>query len=70
MRFFDLLVADGQVAVPNNLKIPPLELCTFLGKDDNFLGHKNSNCVLFMDLVQIGLNEGRMRFGDKARPQM
>jgi len=24
-EIFDLLVADGQVAVPNGLKIPPLE---------------------------------------------
>jgi len=26
-EIFDLLVADGQVAVPNGLKIPPLEQC-------------------------------------------
>jgi len=25
-EIFDLLVADGQVAVPNSLKIPPLEM--------------------------------------------
>jgi len=71
-EIFYLLVADGQVAVPNSLKIPPLEqrknrrYCKY----HNFLGHKTSHCLLLRDLVQKGLNEGKMRFGDKAKPQM
>jgi len=34
------------------------------------LGHKISRCSLFRDLVQKGLNEGRLKFGDKLKPQM
>jgi hypothetical protein len=30
------------------------------------LGHKTSHCVLFRDLVQ----EGKLKFGDKSKPQM
>jgi len=68
---FDLLVADGQVAVPNGLKIPSLEQCKKkeFCKYHNFLGHKTSHCVLFRDLVQRALNEGRLKFGDKTKPQ-
>jgi len=60
------------VAVPNSLKIPPLEQRKKIEycKYHNFLGHQTSHFVLFKDLVQIGLYEGRMRFGDKAKPQM
>ena len=71
MRFL-ILVADGQMTVPNSLKIPPLEQRKKRGycKYHNFLGHKTSSYVLFRDLVQRGLNEDRLRFGDKARPHM
>jgi len=70
-EIFYLLVADGQVAVRNGLKIPPLEqrkkrgFCKYL----NFLGHKTSHCALFRDLVQRALNEGRLNFGDKTKPR-
>ena len=71
-EIFDLLVADDQVTVPNGLKIPPLEKRKKKGfcKYHNFLGHKTSHCVLFKDLVQRGLNEGRLNFGNKTKPQM
>ena len=39
-------------------------------KYHNFLGHKNSQCVLFRDLVQDAIKEGRLKFGDKPKPQM
>jgi hypothetical protein len=67
---FDFQVADGQVEVPNSLKITLLEQLKKRGycKYHNFLGHNTSNCVLFRYLVQRGLNEGRLRFRDKARP--
>jgi hypothetical protein len=71
-EIFDLLVANGQVEVPNGLKISPLGLCKKRGfcKYHNFLGQKTSDCVLFKDLVQRGLNEGRLKFGDKTKLQM
>jgi len=71
-EIFDLLIADGQVAAPNGFKIPPLEQRKKRGfcKYHNFLAHKTSHCVLFRDLVQRGLNEGRLNFGDKTMPQM
>ena len=71
-EIFDLLIANGQVAVPNGLKIPQLEQRKKRGfcKYHNFLGHKTSHCVLFRDLVQRGLNEGILKFGDKTKPQM
>ena len=67
-EIFDLLVADGQVAVPNDLKVSPLEQRKKRGfcKYHKFLGHKTSHCVLFRDLVQRGINEGMLKFGDKT----
>jgi hypothetical protein len=35
-----------------------------------FLGHNTSHCVLFRDLVQKALEEGRLKFGDKSRQSM
>lgn len=60
------------MVVPYGLKIQPLEQCKKRGfcKYHNFLGHKTSHCVLFRDLVQKALNEGRLKFGDKRKPQM
>jgi len=71
-EIYDLLVADGQLVVPKDLKIPPLEQRQKIGfcKYHNYLGHKTSRCSLFRDLVQKGLNEGRLKFGDKPKPQM
>jgi len=71
-EIFDLLVVDGQITVPNNLKIPPLEQRKKRGfcKYHNSLGHKTSHCVLFRDLVQRGLNKGRLRFRGRAKLQM
>jgi hypothetical protein len=71
-EIFYLLVADGQVAVPNGLKISQLEQRKKRGfcKYHNCLGHKTSHCVLFRDLVQRGLNEGILMFGDKENPHM
>jgi len=71
-EIFDLLVADVQVVVPKELKIPPLEqrkkrsFCKY----HNYFGHKTSRCSLFRDLIQKGLNEGMQKFGDKPQPQM
>ena len=66
-EIYDLLVVDGQVVVPKDLKIPPLEQRQKRGfyKYHNYLGHKTSRCSLFRDLVQKGLIEGRLKFGDK-----
>jgi len=71
-EIFELLVADGIIMVPQNLKIPPLEqrkkggFCKFHG----FLGHNLSRCTRFRDSVQKALNEGRLKFGDKAKQPM
>ncbi|KAH1247616.1 hypothetical protein GmHk_06G017478 [Glycine max] len=68
-EIFDLLVTDGQVIVPKGLKVPPIEQQKKRGycKFHNFLGHKTSRCVLFRDLVQKALNEGRLKFGEKPK---
>ena len=71
-EIFDLLVADGIILVPKNLKIPPLGqrkkrgFCKFHG----FLGHNLSRCTCFRDSVQKALDEGRFKFGDKAKQPM
>lgn len=71
-RDFDILVVDVQIIFPKGLRIPPLykhkKIC--FCKFHNFLGHKTSHCVLFMDLVQITLNEGRLKFDDKEKVPM
>jgi hypothetical protein len=71
-EIFDLLVTDGQIIVPKGVKIPPLEQRKKIGfcKYHNFLGHKTSQCVIFRDLVQKALNNGRLKFGDKTKPPM
>jgi len=62
-------VADGIILVPKNLKVPPLEqrkkrgFCKFHG----FLGHNLSRCTRFRDSMQKALDEGRLKFGDKAK---
>ena len=68
-EIFDLLIADGQIVVPQGLKNPPLEQKKKRGfcKFHNFLGHKTSQCVLFRDLVQKALKDGRLRFGEKPK---
>ena len=60
------------MVVPKDLKFPPLEQHQKRGfcKYHNFLGHNTSRCSLFRDLVQKGLNEGRLKFGNKPKPQM
>ena len=71
-EIFDLLVVDGIILVPKNLKIPPLEqrkkrgFCKFHG----FLGHNLSRCTRFRDSVQKALDEGRLKFRDKAKQLM
>ncbi|XP_045831224.1 uncharacterized protein LOC123922561 [Trifolium pratense] len=71
-EIFDLLVADGQIVVPKGLKVPPLEQQKKRGfcKFHNFLGHKTAQCVLFRDLVQKALKDGRLKFGEKSKQQM
>lgn len=32
------------------------------------MGHKTSQCVLFMDLLKKALKEGRLQFGEKPKP--
>lgn len=36
-------------------------------KFHNFMGHKTSHCIIFGDLVQRTLDEGRLKFADKAK---
>jgi len=56
-EIFDLLVVDGIILVPKNLKVPPVEqrkkrrFCKFYG----FLGHNLSRCTRFRDFVQKAL---------------
>ena len=52
--------------------MPPLEQRKKSGfcKYHGFFGHKTSACVLFRDLVQKSLDDGRLKFGKKAKPQM
>ncbi|XP_058721721.1 uncharacterized protein LOC131593290 [Vicia villosa] len=71
-KIFDLLVRDGQMVLPHNIKIPPLEQRKKRGycRYHNFLGHKTSQCFLFRDLIQNAIKEGRMKFADKGRNQM
>ncbi|WJX89442.1 hypothetical protein P8452_71441 [Trifolium repens] len=68
-EIFDLLVTDGQIVVPKGVKIPPLDMRKKRGycKYHNFLGHRTSQCVLFRDLVQKALNEGKLKFGEKPK---
>src|ERR1044072_2213563 len=65
-EIFDLLVADGQIIVPKGQKTPPLDIRKKKSfcKYHNFLGHKTSQCVLFRDLVQEAIKEGRLKFGE------
>src|SRR3954467_10853353 len=71
-EIFDLLVKDGQMILPPNSKIPPLEqrkkrsFCKYHG----FLGHKTSQCFLFRDLIQNAINDGRLKFADKTKSHM
>ncbi|XP_050909503.1 uncharacterized protein LOC127123317 [Lathyrus oleraceus] len=71
-QIFDLLVVDGHIIVPSGLKIPPLEQRKNRGfcKYHNFLGHKTSQSVLFRDLVQKALKDGRLKFGEKIKTSM
>ena len=71
-EIYDLLVADGQVVVPKDVKVPPLEQRQKKGfcKYHNILGHNTSLCSLFKDLDQKGFNEGRLMFGNKPKPQI
>lgn len=71
-EIFDLLVKDGQIIVPHGLKDPPLEQKKKRGfcKFHNSLGHKTHHCVLFRDLVQKALKEGRLQFGERPKIQM
>lgn len=64
-EIFDLLITDEQIIVPSGLKNLPLEQRKKRGffKYCNFLGHKTPQCVLFRDLVQKALKEGRLLFG-------
>ncbi|XP_058784624.1 uncharacterized protein LOC131659452 [Vicia villosa] len=68
-EIFDLLVKDGQMVLPPNIKIPPLEQWKKRGycKYDNFLGHKTSQCFIFRDLIQNAIKEGRLKFADKGK---
>ena len=52
-EIYDLLDVDGQVVAPTDLK---RGFCKYY----NYLGHNTSRCSLFRDLVQKGLNKGRL----------
>jgi len=71
-EIYDLLVVDGQVVAPKDLKIPPLEQRKKRGfcKYHNYLGLNTSPCSRLRDLLQKVLNEGRLKFGDRPKPQM
>ncbi|KAK2450068.1 hypothetical protein QL285_009207 [Trifolium repens] len=71
-EIFDVLVNDGQIIVPKDLKMPPIDQRKKRGycKYHNYLGHKTYQCVLFRDVVHKTLNEGRLKFAEKAKPQM
>jgi hypothetical protein len=68
-EILDLLVNEGIMIVPKVLILPPLEqrqkrgYCKF---HCNF-GHNTSRCVVFRNLVQKALDEGRLKFGDKPK---
>lgn len=66
-EIFDLLVKDGQILVPPGAKLPPLEQRQKRGfcRYHNYLGHSNSKCVIFRDLVQKSLQEGRPEFSSR-----
>src|ERR1044072_5361366 len=68
-EIFDLLVKYGQLIVPSNVKIPPLDQRKKRGfcKYHSFLGHKTSQCFLFRDLIQNAIKEGRLKFADKPK---
>src|ERR1044072_6906733 len=68
-EIFDLLVKDGQLIVPSNVKLPPLDQRKKRGfcKYHSFLGHKTSQCFLFRDLIQNAIKDGRLRFADKPK---
>lgn len=71
-EIFDILVKDSQIIVPQGLNDPPLEQNKKRGffKFHNFLGHKTHQCVLFRDLVQKTLKEGRLQFGERPKMQV
>lgn len=71
-EIFDLLVKDGQIVVPRVLKDPPLEhkKKRVFYKFHNFLGHKTYQCVIFRDLVQKALKEGRLQFDKRPKMQV
>ncbi|XP_050877490.1 uncharacterized protein LOC127081262 [Lathyrus oleraceus] len=71
-EIFYLLVKDGQMIVPPNTKILPLEQRKKRGfcKYHNFLGHKTSQCFLFRDLIQNAIRDGHLKFADKGKNQM
>ena len=56
-EIYDLLVKDGQILVPPNAKLPPLEQRQKRGfcKFHNDVGHTTSQCFLFRDVVQKSL---------------
>lgn len=71
-EIFDLLVKDRQIIVPRGLKDPSLKQKKKRGfcKFHIFLGHKTHQCVLFRDLVQKALKEGRIQFGERPKMQV
>lgn len=70
-EIFGLLVTDGQIVVPKGLKTLQLKQRKKKGfcKFHNFLGHKTSKCIIFRDLLQNPLKEGRLKFFNKPKPQ-
>ncbi|XP_050916740.1 uncharacterized protein LOC127131894 [Lathyrus oleraceus] len=71
-EIFDQLVKDGQIIVPQGSKDPPLEQKKKKGfcKFHKFLGHKTYQWVLFRDLLQKALKEGRLQFGVRLKMQV
>lgn len=63
------MAANGQRVVPKRAKFPPLKQRKkkVFYKFHNFLGHETSQCVLFKDLLQNDLKEGRLKFTDKQK---
>lgn len=71
-EIFDLLVADGQILVPQGMKLSPLEQRNKRGfcKYHNFLGHKTSQYFLFIDLIQTSLKDGCLKFIERSKAPM
>lgn len=68
-EIFDLLVADGQILLPQGAKVSSLEQRKKRGlcKYHIFWGHTTSQCFLFKDLVRNVLNDEILKLAGKNK---